>query len=147
MFYGTLIAANEFFAGCLHNYDWSNSSTDEKTRALNEASELIDMFDYINQKVDPLQDLEFPRTGQITVPKEIQRACWLIAQDLIGGRDPAADLENLALKTEVFAGLRAEYNRDRDPQEHLSHMIPNPQAWNLIKPWLRVVKSFSWNSL
>jgi hypothetical protein len=143
--YGTIEEANDFFASRLHNWDWDNADADTRVRALNQATELIDQFDFIDQKADESQDLEFPRTGQSDVPRPIKRACFLIAQDMIGGRDPGADFENLALRTEVFAGLRAEHDRNGNPQEHLNNLIPNVQAWNLIRPWLRIVKSFTWN--
>lgn len=142
--YGSISEGDEFFGNRLHCWDWTNADNDTKRRALNEASELIDQFDYIDQRADPAQEHEFPRTGQTEVPVQIKRAAYLIAQDMIGGRDPAADFENLALRTEVFSGLRAEYNRAGNPQEHLANLIPNPQAWNLIRPWLRVVKTFHW---
>lgn len=144
MIYGTIEEADAFFAARLHNWDWTNGTEDDKLRALAQATELVDQFDFIDDKADPEQELEFPRTGQSEVPVTIRRATYLIAQSLLSGRDPNADLENLALKTEVYAGLRAEYHRKGNPQEHMANLVPNPQAWNLIRPWLRVVKTFSW---
>lgn len=143
--YGTIDEANAFFAARLHNWDWTNADADTRIRALTESTELIDQFDFLDQKAEASQELSFPRTGQTEAPIQIKRACFLIAQDMIGGRDPSADFENLSLKTEVFAGLRAEHARDGNPQEHLNNLIPNVQAWNLIRPWLRIVKNFTWN--
>src|SRR5690606_39111865 len=101
--YGTLVAANEFFGNRLFSYDWDLSSTENRTKALCHATQLIDMFDYLGSKYavqtvydstdgcpteDQLQaaelsqPLQFPRGNSNVVPVEIERATYLIAQAL-----------------------------------------------------------------
>ena len=163
--YGTLAAANTFFAQRLHAYDWEISTVDDRQKAMNQATELIDQFDYICQKYtvqvvldsidavngDPTTDenqallraaeeaqpLEFPRGDSSTIPTEIEIACYLIAKALLSGRDPDADLESLAVKSAAYGGVRTSYARDGANNEHMAHLIPSPQAFNLIRPFFR----------
>jgi len=168
--YGTLSAANAFFADRLHSYDWDISTVVDRQKAMNQATELIDQFDYIGQKypvqvacdaitaagtdvtsdanqlalrvAEESQDLEFPRGDSSTIPTEIETACYLIAKALLSGRDPDADLESLSVKSAAYGGVRTAYQRDGNNQEHMAHLIPSPQAFNLIRPFFRERDSF-----
>ena len=162
--YGSVVNGDIFFAARLHGYDWNRSNPSDKLAALVQATELIDQFQYIGQKaavqtvIDSLGDcadlttaanqalleaaeksqpLEFPRGGDATVPTEIETATYLIAKSLLSGRDPEADLENLAVKQSQYGGVKTSYQRDGNNQEHIAHLIPSPQAFNLIRPFFR----------
>ena len=169
--YGTLSAANIYFASRLHVYDWDISAVADRQKALQSATDLIDQFDYIGQKypvqvvedaitavngdcttdanqealrvAEESQDLEFPRGDSSTIPSEIETACYLIAKALLSGRDPDADLESLSVKSAAYGGVRTAYQRDGANQEHMAHLIPSPQAFNLIRPFFREGDSFS----
>jgi hypothetical protein len=158
MHYGTLIAAEKFFQYRLHNYDWVESNIQRRTSSLVEASDLIDQFDYLGSKysvavlTDPTpeqerlarlsQPREFPRGTVNELPKEIETATYLIAIALLSGRVPDADLESLAKKSTQYGDLKTTYNREGNNEEHIAHLIPSAQAWNLIKPFLRENNSF-----
>jgi hypothetical protein len=165
MSYGTLSKANAFFLQRLHNYDWDISTVEDRQKAMNQATELIDQFDYIGQKytvqvvcdsiddasgdkttdasqlalrdAEEAQELEFPRGDSSTIPTEIETACYLIAKALLSGRDPDADLESLSVKSAAYGGVRTAYDRTGNTQEHMAHLIPSPQAFNLIRPFFR----------
>ena len=170
-FYGTLNDANTFFASRLWTYDWDNASVADRNKALQHATDLIDQFDYVGQKYtvavlygtdsSPLsptdaeiraaelsQPLEFPRgedaDASSTIPNEIKYANYHIAKALLT-RDPEADLEALATKKSQYGDVRTEYNRDGNHLDHIQHMIPSPQAWNLLKPFLRRRMTFDVN--
>jgi hypothetical protein len=163
-FYGTVVDANLFFAARLHSYDWDIASVDDRQKALVQASEYIDQFDYIGQKAsvytlvenssddtdwnedsnkaliqaaEEAQPLEFPRDADTDVPTEIETATYLIAKSLLSGRDPDQDLEALSVKGASYGGVRTTYQRDGNNQEHITHLIPSPQAFNLIRPFFR----------
>lgn len=138
--YGNVAAADIYFGQRLHAWDWENAIPADKQKALNQATELIDQFQYIDDKDDESQELEFPRTDMTAVPTAIENACYLIAKALLSGRDPEMDLEHLATKAESYGNVRTAYDRDGTLQEHLAHLIPSPQAWNLIRPYLREKK-------
>ena len=167
--YGTLTAANIFFAQRLHSYDWDISNVDDRQKALNQSTELIDQFDYIGQKyavqqaidatgvvdwstdenqailraAELSQPLEFPRGDSAVIPTEIETATYLIAKALLSGRDPDADLESLSVRTSSYGGVRTVYQRDGNNQEHMAHLIPSPQAFNLISPFFRERDTFT----
>lgn len=162
--YGSVADGDTFFGSRLHAYDWNRSTPADKLAALVQATELIDQFQYLGQKasvqtvIDNLGDcadlttdenqallesaeqgqpLEFPRGTDATVPTAIENAAYLIAKALLSGRDPEADLENLAVKQSQYGGVKTSYQRDGNNQEHLAHLIPSPQAFNLIRPFFR----------
>lgn len=152
--YGSVSAGDTFFASRLHSYDWTSASTADKTKALSQAAEYIDQFDYADQKYavtllgdDPTeaeiqaanesQPHEFPRGTSSTVPTEIEEAAYLIAKALLSGRDPEVDLENQTLRTARIGQLSSSRDVDGNTQDHIAHLIPSPQAWNKIRPFLR----------
>lgn len=163
-YYGSVSGGDSYFESRLHAYDWSRSTPADKLKALVQAAEYIDAFGYIGQKAavytlieasdedtdwttdenraliqaaELAQPLEFPRDADSEVPTEIEHAAYLIAKALLGGRDPEADLENLAVKQSQYGGVKTQYQRDGNNQEHIAHLIPSPQAFNKIRPFFR----------
>lgn len=158
--YGSLVEANAFFDSRLHSYDWDIATPSDREKALTQATELIDQFDYLGQKyavsilpedateeecrlAELSQPLEFPRGTVNEVPVQIEHACYLIAKALLAGRDPEMDLESLANRSASYGDVRVTYNRDGNLLEHMGHLIPSPQAWNLLKPFLREKYQFN----
>lgn len=158
-YYGTVSGGDTFFASRLHSWDWENSSNADKLKALNQASQLIDQFDYQGQKyaitalgteyteaqlqaANVSQPLEFPRGDVNTVPNEVERAAYLIAKELLSGRDPNMELEMALNKNTRFGQLASSKDVEGKVLEHQAHLIPSPEAWNLIKPFLRFRSSF-----
>lgn len=162
--YGSVSGGDTFFGARLHAYDWDKATPADKLAALIQASELIDQFDFIGQKATVYtlveasdddtdwttdtnraliqaaeleQPLEFPRDADSAVPTDIENAAYLIAKALLSGRDPDADLENLAVKQSQYGGVKTSYDRSGNTQEHIAHLIPSPQAFNLIRPYFR----------
>jgi hypothetical protein len=172
--YGTVNGGNTFFGARLHSYDWDQATVADRLAALVQATELIDQFDYLGYKKtvqealdaieavdgDPTTDankevlrlaelaqpLEFPRgTATTDVPDEIEQATYLIAKALLGGRDPDMDLEALSTRGVQYGDVKTLYTRSGNHQEHTTHLIPSPQAWNLIRPFLRERNQFKLN--
>lgn len=162
--YGSVSEGDTFFAARLHAYDWNKATPADKLAALVQATELIDQFNYIGCKATVYtlvqnsdedtdwttetnraliqaawlaQPLEFPRDADTDVPTDIENAAYLIAKALLSGRDPDADLENLAVKQSQYGGVKTTYDRSGNAQEHTAHLIPSPQAFNLIRPYFR----------
>lgn len=158
--YGTIVEAAAFFGNRLHSFAWDNATGDDRIKALNQATELIDQFDYIGEKYavnvlgedatcDEKQAAEltqlhaFPRGDTNDVPVEIEKACYLIAYELLDGRDPNRDLENLPMDQMAFGDARAGFVRDGNMLEHMTHLIPSPQAFNLLRPFFRERNKFT----
>lgn len=159
-YYGTVAAGDTYFASRLFSWDWSQATAEDKAKALQHAADLIDQFDYIGDKftiaalgTDPdeadvqtanlAQPNEFPRGDSATIPAEIEQAAYLIAQKLLSGRDPDMDLEGLSVKAERYGSVSSSYDREGNTQEHLAHLIPSPQAFNLMRPFFRQRNIFS----
>jgi len=155
--YGNITSADLFFANRLFTFDWDNANIDDRQKAISHATMLIDQFAYIGDKysvsmiVDPTQEqrqaaeiaqpLEFPRGDSSVVPSEIEHACYLIAQALLSGRNPDMDLEGLANTSVSYGGVRTNFDRS-EIMEHVSHLIPSPEAFNLLRPFFRRKNSF-----
>ena len=160
--YGSVVDGDNYFAARLHNYDWISASGTDRLAALVQATELINQFDYIEQKyaivalgtkpteaevrtANISQPDEFPRGDSATIPTEIIEAAFLIAQALLSGRDPELDLENQTLKTVRFGQLSSARDVEGNTNEHIAHLIPSPLAWNKIRPFLRERNKFCFN--
>lgn len=158
--YGTVAGGDTYFNARLHGWDWKQASNADKLAALVEATELIDQFDYAEQKyaicalgenpteaqiqtANASQPLEFPRGTVNTVPTEIEEATYLIAQALLSGRDPEQDLENQTLKTARMGQLTSGRDVVGNTNEHIAHLIPSARAWNKIRPFLRDRNTFT----
>lgn len=158
--YSTVYDANAYFAERLHSPAWQNSNPVEQWQALVAATRAIDNLNFKGYKstvaavlagvldvseVDPsiimaaeqAQELEFPRGTDTIVPPPIIRACFEIAYALLDGVDPDTELENLAVVSQGYAGIRTTYNRIQQPIEHLIAGIPSATAWRLLKPFIR----------
>lgn len=159
LFYGTVSAASGYFDSRLRSTDWFDATPARQQASLVEATALIDQFDYINQKytvsilADDATDEEirlanleqtcqFPRGSVDTVPAEIERACYLIGKALLSGREPDMDNESLSATSTAYGSVRTSYSRDGNTQEHMAHLIPSPQAFNLLKPFFRERNQF-----
>ncbi len=158
--YATVDEANAYFVDRLHSTVWDNASDTQKRQALIQATEDIDWLNFKGYKatvaallngvydvseVDPAairaaeaaQELEFPRGTDTVVPPVIQRASYEIAYARLDGVDPDTELENLAVVSQGYAGVRTTYNRIQQPIEHLVAGIASATAWRLLKPFIR----------
>jgi hypothetical protein len=158
--YGTVIDGDVYFATRLHSEAWELSSALDKAKALYTATRSIDRLNFKGNKtvvynlyvaaVDPddvtdamirvaslTQELEFPRDGDTTIPREVEEACYEIAYSLLDGVDPEMEIENIGLTGTSFAGVKTSYDRINQPVEHLSNGIASSMGWRLLKPYLR----------
>lgn len=155
LYYGSVAGGDLFHAVRIHSWDWNNATLIDKTKALYSAQQLIDRFAFVGVKTDSDQVLEFPRTrtlddgtvcligGSAGIPTSIEQAAYLIADALLGGRDPQADFEALNVKVETFGPVRTEFDTSRNAKNHVANLIPSPAAWSLILPFLRVSSAFT----
>lgn len=132
--YGTVEGGDAFFAKRLHSWDWEMSTPSDKLKSLFHSTMLIDQFRYTGERTEDEQELEFPRDGSDTVPWDIEKATYLIAQALLSGRNPDMDLEALSNNFVAYGGVRSSYTRRELPQ-HLTHLIPSPEAFNALLPY------------
>lgn len=147
--YGSLIEANRYFDNRLRHQYWTESCNDDKKRALTEATNIIDSLNYAGLKADANQLHQFPRATtpanfpekvvsvvDLTVPKEVEMACYEVAIQLLSGVDPDLEIENLANVSQGFSQARITYDR-AFILEHIAAGVPSARAWKLLKPYLR----------
>lgn len=138
--YGTIEDGDDYFALKLNSDAWDNAEENDRLKALTEATKIIDSFNYIGDKTSEAQENEFPRGGDLTVPAEIQGACFEIALKLLDGIDPEIETENLNRTSSAFASVKSNYDKSFIP-EHLTVGVPSAMAWRQMVPYLRDTKS------
>lgn len=138
--YATTTEAATYFQQRLHTSAWTNANSEQRTAALQYATDLIDQLNFAGSKTDSAQELEFPRGTDTVVPDKIKKACYEITYALLDGRDPQFDIENMNRQGSVFQDARSFHDVRFQP-EHLMHGIPSSLAWRYLKPYLRSGRS------
>lgn len=156
-FYGSVSEATDYFDMRLHSPAWLNSQVSNRPKALWAATMIIDALNFKGYKhpvyelleadedatsdeirtAEATQALEFPRGADTVVPVDIRKASYEIAYQLLDGKDPELELENLGITSQGYASVRMTYSRNQVPIEHIINGIPSPQAWRWLKPFLR----------
>jgi hypothetical protein len=136
--YGTLVDATTYFTTRrLDKSDlWSATASDRKTAALTEATQLIEMLNFIGERADEDQELEFPRGDDTAVPTDIEYATYEVAYNLLDGRDPDVEIETLNSAAQSIGPSRNRKDMGSIPY-HVLHGIPSERAWRLLLPYLR----------
>jgi hypothetical protein len=129
--------ATSYFSERLRTAPWDDTteSSGDRTKALIEATRLIDRLNFYGTKTSATQENEFPRNGETTTPDYIKYACCEIAIRLLDDIDPDQEIENLALKSQGVSSVRSTYDRDF-VLECFRAGIPSPIAWSYLKPYL-----------
>jgi hypothetical protein len=156
-YYGTVIEADSYFGGRLHENAWSDADPADRPKALWAATQIIDTLNFKGHKhpvyvllqqnpratsdqiraAEVLQVLEFPRDADTEVPEVIRQACYEIAHSLLDGKDPELELEALGISSQSYSSVKTTYSREQVPIEHIVNGVPNAMAWRLLRPFLR----------
>jgi len=134
-FYGTVNDADDFFTARLNTSAWFDTSPGDRAKALLGATELIDRLNYIGDKTDANQDLQFPRDGDTDVPLAIEQACYWIALELLSDYDPETEANLIPVVQDTWVAT-TKYDRSFLPRR-LAAGIPSDRAWQLLYPYLR----------
>lgn len=164
--YGTVENADVFFGKVpQHLDDWSGANSEEKQKALYEATLAIDRLLFRGYKTpvynlyanatpeappsadaiataDASQLLQFPRDGGEEIPEDIVRATYYEAQSILAGRNSGLELENLAVTQDGAGSTRTSFNREHTPVRHLVNGITSNFAWRFIQPFLADISTF-----
>ncbi len=126
---------NDYFARRLFTSSWDNACDTDRQKAIYQATEIIDQLNYVGDKTDADQDLQFPRGGDTEYPDAIKRACCLIAMALLDGADPEMEASSMYMTSNRFDSVRTTY----DPSTvagYTASGVPSFEAWKLIFPFL-----------
>ena len=164
--YSTVVDANTYFDGRLYSTVWSAASTPDKTKAMEQATRIIDRLNFAGEKhaahivrfgltgrndfeisltlaqqalvsaAGLTQATEFPRGDDTEPQADIFLACYEIAIALLDGVNPDEEFNDLGVVSEGYSSVRTTYDRTTVP-EHTNAGIPSATAWRYLKPYLR----------
>lgn len=138
----SLSDANIYFAALLYSQDWTSANSDKQQQALNQATQIIDGFQYIGFKTVSDQLHEWPRNdirlGCLDVsglPIAILNAQYEISRALLRGIDPERDIRGLRVTSRGYSSVRTTYDPRYVP-EHLMQGVPSALAWSYLSTYL-----------
>lgn len=134
--YATVSEAQLYFDERLHTEAWDDSDDTTRNKALSQATRIIDRLNFLGDKTDSAQTLQFPRDGDTTVPDDIKHATSELALALLDGVNPDLEFENLFMVSQGYSSVRSSYDRSIKPP-HVLAGIPSIAAWTFLKPYLR----------
>jgi len=139
--YCTEAECDTYMAGRLNSDSWDDATELNRVKALATATRYIDRLNFLGEKADDEQTLQFPRYADTEVPQDIKDACSEIALSLLDGVDPELEFENLSMVSQGYSNVRSTYDRSI-PAEHVLAGIPSVAAWRYLKAYLRDSLSF-----
>ena len=139
--YATIDEAQAYFDRVLNTRPWDCASSTEKTKALAQATDIIDRLNFLGTKTNDAQENQFPRNDDTVVPDDVKNATAAIALALLDGVDPELEYENLHLKSQGYGSVRGSYDQ-RPPMPHIVAGIPSVTAWRFLQPYLRDPNTF-----
>lgn len=135
-FYGSVADSDTYFYYHPQFHIWSELSNEDKLRYLVGATRIIERLNYIGQKAEDSQALQFPRTGATVIPVEIEQAAYEIALKFAEGIDPDTEARNLSVRSQGYAGSKTDYERTFVP-DYVRAGVPSQTAWLLLVAYLR----------
>jgi hypothetical protein len=162
LYYGTITEANTYFDERLHSTIWSDSTSSDREKSLNQSRITIDNLNYKGVKAavyDVMYDsdgdlnspqvtetviiaagvtqpLQFPRGTDESVPEQIKQSQWEVAILLLDGVDPDSEYQTLRVMRQGYSSVSTTYNPSDVNSEHITYGIVSPTAWRLLYPFL-----------
>ena len=134
--YATEAEGDTYMGERLNTAAWDAAASADKDKALQWATKLMDRLNFLGEKTDENQVLQFPRDADTVVPDDIKNACIESANSLLDGVDPELEFENLSMISQGYSNVRSTYDRSR-PAEHILAGIPSIIAWRFLKQYIR----------
>lgn len=132
-----------YFATRLYSAAWVNATTQNKTNALTQATNIINKFAYVGNKTVKTQANEWPRNyvlisnvllDSAVVPNDIIIAQFEIAISLLQGIDPEKEIRGTRIVSRGLASVRATYDTHHI-SDHLLNGVPSAAAWDYLSPY------------
>ncbi|KKM82574.1 hypothetical protein LCGC14_1318210 [marine sediment metagenome] len=134
--YASSVEAQTYFDGRLNTDAWDSASAGDKTKALAQATAIIDRLNFVGTRTDTDQVNQFPRGTDVTIPQDIKDASAEIALALLDGVNPELEYENINMTSQGYGGIRSSFDRSVKPP-HIVAGVPSFIAWTLLAPYLR----------
>jgi hypothetical protein len=136
--------ADDYFESRLDSDLWDNTSDSQKTKALAEATRIINRLAFKGIKLSINQVLQFPRIIitetnntiiQAEIPDDIKIACVEIAYSLLSGIDVEQEIRNIGTESRSYVASKVIYQANF-VHEHFRAGVPSAIAWQYLKPYL-----------
>jgi hypothetical protein len=138
--YADLTYGNAYMAERLGAEKWDDADDPTKTKALKEATRLIDLVPLVGTKWDEDQAREFPRSvdDEGEVPIEARDACCEVALALLQGRTFDRLSRTVGMTAESTGDASASYAGERGAMALIdeSYGLPSPIAASMLAPWI-----------
>lgn len=136
--YTTLVEADAYMEGRLAVTNWDAASDDDKNRALKQATDVLEQFEYVGRRTTQAQRLQWPRYGvvdmdgwnydQDVVARPIKEAQFELALALTDGSfklepDQLAAFENVKVGS-LDVTPRGSYTAAMLP-DHINRLLAN----------------------
>lgn len=153
--YGTLSDADTFFENDLTG-TWDNYTDAQKTKALNEATRIINQLHYRGEKYDytPDQNDQFPRieqtptrtyyfdddfdNGGVKVPTDVERAAYMQAKylldSIVGNLHGVAEKVRAGITSISTGGTSESYDKSASAVDVKTGL--HRDAFNLLKKYM-----------
>lgn len=134
--YGSVEDSDNYFYAHPKFAIWDELDRSDKWRYLVAATRNVDRLNYVGQKAEEDQALQFPRTDSTVIPTAIEQATYEVALKFAEGFDPDTEARNLSVKSQGYAGSKTDFERTFVP-DYQRAGIPSQTAWHLLLPYLR----------
>jgi len=127
--YCTVEYANEYFR--LHAESWGQSDESTKEKALKQATRAIDRQLLKGRKMNPEQELAFPRHPDTEVPEAVKEACCEEALALLErGNSQRRTLQQEGVQSFTLGNMSESYAAGAGKG------LLSQEAKELLRPWL-----------
>lgn len=140
--YITRSNANVYFSQKLGTIPWDSATAIDQEKALIQATRMIDRLVFAGTKSESDQRRQFPRGGDVEIPKAIQYATCELALQLLNGVEIEGEVTDLTVTSHKFGPVTTTFDRKNIPL-HIQCGIPSYEAWLYLQPYLKLTGSVS----
>lgn len=135
--YGTVLGGDVYFSRQYKRDKWRTTSDGDKQKVLYQATQHLELLNFLGDKTDSDQLLQFPRGGDTVVPANIEYATYEEAYQIIAGKDYESELNTLGIQKQQFGPVSTTYMNNQSPMPFVTAGILSSVAWRLVSPYLR----------
>jgi len=134
-----------YFAERLNSAAWDDADSADRVKGLKQATRMIDLLPLVDEKCDPDQAREFPRSVDDgcadesgDVPTEVQDACCELAIAFLQGKTLEQLSSKAGLKSKKVGDAAETYDTGRGSMALADDNfgLPSPTAARLLAPWI-----------
>lgn len=126
----------------LNSQLWFQTPSDHKLVALKQATRAIDRLNFVGEKTDAEQELEFPRSGDTEIPRDIEIACMELAFAYLDGADVEMNAAVLNESAASFVDQRTRKDTTWLPEAQANNIV-SAVAWQHLRPYLETNRTIN----